>query len=119
MTQQLVVIRTQPEAERVVAPALTRATVVVAGEQPTQVIATAGAQGPSGPPGPAGRAEQFVHTQEIPSALWHILHNRGVKPLVSVRDVNGSEVIASVRHVDGTQLYIEFSTPFVGTAVLV
>lgn len=119
MTRDVVVIRTQPAAERVVAPALSRATVVVAAEQPTQVIAAAGAQGPAGPAGPPGRAEQYVHTQEIPSALWHILHNRGVKPLVSVRDVNGNEVIAGVRHVDNTQLYIEFSMPFVGTAVLI
>lgn len=93
----------------------------------TVLDAAQGPPGPPGPPGPTGpqgpvgvsRAEQYVRVQDTPLALWHILHNRGAKPHVTVLDIDGSEVIASVRHVDENELYVEFSQPFRGTAVLI
>lgn len=84
-----------------------------------QVIETPAAQGPAGPPGPPGRAQQSIF--DFPSAVtpWHILHNLGAQPIVSVRDVNGFEVWAEIQHVDNTQLYVNFSAPFAGSAVLI
>lgn len=78
-----------------------------------------GLPGEPGAVGPPAVFTPFVHTQSLPSALWHVLHNRGYRPLVSVRDVAGNDVIAAVRHQDDTQLYIEFAVPFVGTALII
>lgn len=93
--------------------------VVVVESSDFQVVKESGEQGPPGIQGADGRAQQYEFTQAVPSSIWHILHNRGNKPLVSVRDTGGNEVVVDVEHTDNTQLYIRCSPPLAGTAVLI
>lgn len=78
-----------------------------------------GPQGPQGPPGAAGSAPQaYVHGQAIPSDIWHVVHNLGFYPNVTVVDSAGSETEGQVLYVDNNTLDIIFAVPFGGTAYL-
>jgi len=68
-----------------------------------------------GPPGSPG-AGDFTHTQASASSEWIVNHNKGLRPLVSIRTVGGVEVDAQIVHMTDNQLRIFFASPFAGTA---
>lgn len=93
-----------------------------------QPVVTLGQQGPPGPPGPPGEGGgpggepgtsfYYVHTQMTPSADWHIVHNLGGRPAVTIADSAGAVVIGDVRYLGDNELIVTFSNPFGGFAYL-
>lgn len=99
--------------------------------EPAQPVVTLGQQGPPGPPGPPGPAGEgggpggepatafyHVHTQMAPAAEWHIVHNLGGRPAVTVADSAGAVVIGDVRYLGDDELVVTFTHPFGGFAYL-
>lgn len=60
----------------------------------------------------------YTHNQPVASQSWHVIHNLGKYPAVSIRDTSGSEYEAEVVHIDQYSLIINFSAPFTGYADL-
>ena len=60
----------------------------------------------------------YVHSQNVASSLWSVVHNIGKIPSVSVVDSGGSMVIGDIHHVDTNSCTIAFSSAFTGTAYL-
>jgi hypothetical protein len=67
-----------------------------------------------GPPGPPG-AGDFTFVQTTPLTTWTVNHNKGLKPLVSVRNAGGYEVDATVVHLSDFQLQVLFDSPQAGS----
>lgn len=86
------------------------------------VLADAGVQGPQGPQGLQGPAgvdrNTYVHNQNVPSAVWNILHNLGSYPSVTVIDSAGTTVVGDVTYVSANSITITFSGSFSGQAFL-
>lgn len=89
---------------------------------PTGFTGPPGAQGPQGLPGQdaiPSTAYSFPYDQGSPSDEWHIVHNLGYHPAVSVVDSGGTEVEEDhVQHVSNNELIIFFTLPFGGKAFL-
>lgn len=91
-----------------------------------------GPQGFSGPPGPQGpTGEQgppglnapgavyaFVYDQGTPSTLWHVEHNLGFYPAVTIVDSGGTVVEGHTIYNSPNDLDITFTLPFGGKAFL-
>lgn len=60
----------------------------------------------------------YTHLQSLPSALWTINHNLGMRPAVTIVDVGGNEVEADVAHQSVNQLVVRFAIPVAGLARL-
>lgn len=82
-----------------------------------------GVQGPEGPPGPQGpqgpsgaAAGSYTHYQNIPSAIWTVVHNLGFYPAVTVVDSAGSMVEGDVQYNDLNTVTLSFSGAFGGIA---
>ena len=60
----------------------------------------------------------YRHNQSAVSALWTINHNLKFLPNVTVFNSANGTVEGNVVHTSPTSLYIEFSAPFSGYAVL-
>ena len=58
----------------------------------------------------------YRHTQNTAATEWHIEHNRGKYPSVSIVDSAGSVVIGEVEHIDINSLFVRFKYPFKGVA---
>lgn len=67
-------------------------------------------------PGLPGQSLRHTHTQGSPSPTWTINHNLGRRPLVSLLNLAGSEVIAEIEHTSDNQVVARFSTPSTGYA---
>jgi hypothetical protein len=66
--------------------------------------------------GPAGAAATTAYVDFIvPSVSWHVMHNLGHKPKVTVYDSSGSEVLATVSHVSNNDFFVYFTNPQVGS----
>lgn len=50
-----------------------------------------------------------------PLVSWHVMHNKGYEPLVSVFDIFGNVIFASVRHNSVNEFFVEFSAPTAGS----
>lgn len=76
----------------------------------------------SWPPSPIGRFSQFtqrnVFTQGSASDTWVIPHNLGGHPSVTVVNSTGTVVIGTVTYNSTSEIQIEFTAPFSGTAYL-
>ena len=59
-----------------------------------------------------------VHPQTTPAATWNLTHHMHKCPAVTITDLDGFEVEASIRHLSLSELSISFSAPFAGTAYL-
>lgn len=77
-----------------------------------------GPQGPQGPPGPAGEDANFVFTQSTPASQWDITHDLGKTPAVMVVDSAGTVVQGRILVLSSSEIRLEFSAPFSGTAYL-
>ena len=114
------VIITGPDATLVV---LTGAdpSVEVVPSQTTKVVAT-GSIGPRGEPGvpgaPGAVGGQYVHTQNLASTTWTIVHNLNMHPNVTVVDSANTEVVGMVHYDDENTVTLTFSAAFSGYAYL-
>jgi len=74
------------------------------------------------PTDPTGRFSQFTlrhtYTQGSASALWNITHNLGGYPSVTVVNSTGTVVVGTVTYISTSEIQIEFTAPFSGTAYL-
>lgn len=73
-----------------------------------------GEVGPTGPSGPPGA--YFLHTQTGPASSWHVVHNLGRIPQVTLLGVNGFEFEADVQHNSLNDLTIVHGEPTAGSA---
>lgn len=72
-----------------------------------------------GPKGDSGAGRRYDHDQAIPSDIWVIAHNFGVRPYaVQVVDTTGDDVMGDIQHVDSNTIQISFSAAFAGQAYL-
>lgn len=58
----------------------------------------------------------YTHNQTTTLSEWHIEHNRGKYPSVSVVDSAGSVVVGEIQYIDVNSLFIRFKYPFKGKA---
>jgi hypothetical protein len=56
------------------------------------------------------------HIQSSPSRVWEAFHNLNKYPTVSIRDFDGNEYEAEVKHLDQNNTLLTFSEPFTGLA---
>ena len=86
------------------------------------ILAETGVQGPQGPQGLQGAPgidrNTYVHNQNVPSAVWSIVHNLGSYPSVTVIDSAGTTVVGDVLYVSANAITITFSGSFSGQAFL-
>jgi hypothetical protein len=68
--------------------------------------------------GAAGQDVFFVFAQNVASAVWHVHHNLGKYPAVTVVDSSGHTVVGDVRYVSLNELRVWFSAPFAGNVYL-
>ena len=60
----------------------------------------------------------YVHVQLISSQSWHVQHNLGKYPSVTIIDSGGSVVFGDVEYVSLNEITVSFGFPFGGTAYL-
>jgi hypothetical protein len=84
-------------------------------QAPASVVIERGVVGPQGRPGTDGD-KFFEFVQYAVSAEWHIIHNLGKFPSVTVVDSGGNAVEGDVLYIDNNQLLVTFSAPFAGKA---
>jgi hypothetical protein len=105
---------------------ITDVVVVAAGnigpQGPVGPIGPQGLQGPiglQGPPGPQGpSASTLIYTQNVPLAVWIIIHNLGLWPSIMVIDSGGSVVEPDIHYDSNIQMTITFGSPTTGKAYL-
>lgn len=74
--------------------------------------------GPPGPPGGGGGASAYYkHDQNIPSTVWTVNHNLGVRTNVAIYDSTNDEVDADVQYIDDNTTIITFAYAITGCAV--
>ena len=86
-------------------------TVCVVASRPAAVVVTAAERGMR------GDSDDLEFRQDIPAAIWTVLHNQGRRPVVQVV-VGGVEVSADVSWPDLNTVRIEFAGPQSGLALL-
>lgn len=81
-----------------------------------------GDPGPVGAPGPQGEVGPFAPTFDqhfaSPSLQWVIVHDLGVKPVVTIYDLDEQVVGATVETPDNSTVIVTFAVPMAGTARL-
>lgn len=65
-----------------------------------------------------GSDASFSFAQNQASAVWHIIHNLGKFPSVTVFDSSNHQVFGDVTQNSANDLIVTFSAPFSGTAHL-
>jgi hypothetical protein len=83
---------------------------------PTGPQGSPGIPGPTGPTGPAGADSHYIHTQMMLSKTWHVQHNLGKRPAVTVADAAGTVGLADITYLDENSLVITFAYTSTGTA---
>jgi hypothetical protein len=75
-----------------------------------------------GPAGPSGTADPdvlgYVHHQAVAATLWVIEHELSFAPSITVVDSSGRVVVTEVTYVSPTEIHVETTAPFSGTAYL-
>ena len=61
---------------------------------------------------------RHVHTQGTASTTWTITHTLGGKPSVTVADSADTHVFGEVQYLSNSQVQVNFSAAFSGTAYL-
>jgi hypothetical protein len=77
-----------------------------------------GDTGPAGPPGATTGDVHYDHVQGTAEEVWHITHNLGKFPSVTVLDSAKSEVEGQVDHIDTNSLTVTFTGAMSGNASL-
>lgn len=70
--------------------------------------------GTQGVPGPGVRYE---HNQTVPSAMWTVNHNLGLRPQVSVLSSGGVSLLTEIVHTSLNQFLIYFDSPNIGQVI--
>lgn len=65
-----------------------------------------------------GSDKYFRHDQGVPSSIWHIVHNMGKRPSITVTDTAGTKVEGQVEYISDSEIRITFSAAFSGYAEL-
>jgi len=65
-----------------------------------------------------GSDVNYVYQQSPASSTWHITHNLGKNPSVSIVDSAGTNVIGHVNYINNNELILEFKFAFAGKAFL-
>ena len=60
----------------------------------------------------------YIHRQQSAASVWHIEHNLGRFPSVTVVDSGNTQVIGNVSYIDENTLNVSFVAPFSGSAYL-
>lgn len=63
-----------------------------------------------------GVDKSFAYRQPVPSTLWHVAHDLGKVPSVTITDATGLQYLAEVRHLSPNVCEIHFAEPFAGVA---
>ena len=66
----------------------------------------------------AAAASRFTFTQNTPLATWHIVHNLGRFPSITVTDSTGRIVEGDIQFVNPNEVDVSFSAAFSGDAYL-
>jgi hypothetical protein len=77
-----------------------------------------GDKGDTGAPGATTGDVHYDHVQGTAEEVWHITHNLGKYPSVTVLDSAGSEVEGQVDHIDTNSLTVTFTGAMSGNASL-
>lgn len=70
------------------------------------------------PGGASGLDSNYLHTQNTPLDTWHVVHNLGKFPSVTVIDSGGATVEGAVVHNSVNDCTIQFTAAFAGSASL-
>lgn len=71
------------------------------------------------PPEPGnGSDANYLHVQNTPTTAWHVTHNLGKYPSVSIIDSGGTVVEGLVLHNSVNDCTITFALAFAGSAAL-
>ena len=86
----------------------------------TLELTAPGPQGPIGPQGLAGAAggSAFVYNQDVPMATWVINHNIGRPVAVILFDEDGNVVQSDIEHGTVNQATVTWSSPTLGSALV-
>ena len=61
----------------------------------------------------------FIWRQDIASGIWHIQHNLGAFPSVTIVDSAGTQIIGDVQYIDSNNITVSFDAgSFAGIAYL-
>lgn len=63
-----------------------------------------------------GYDKSYVYTQSVSSKEWHIFHDLGKYPSVTIIDSAGTVVIGQVQYASQNEIVLHFSAPFSGKA---
>ena len=85
--------------------------VVVNQDAPNQVVVKFSGIGSS-------NTRRYVHTQGTASTTWTITHTLGGKPSVTIVDSADTHVFGEVQYLSNSQVQVNFSAAFSGTAYL-
>lgn len=113
MTRELITIEQEPQTVTISVDDGTTTTVIAEIPATDSVTIDVGTIGERGPPGASAQSVQVIFSS--PSTSWHVLHNLGRKPRVSVLDAFNAEVIASVSHVSDNEFFVYFMNPQTGS----
>lgn len=61
---------------------------------------------------------EYLHLQTFTSSRWHIVHNLGKYPQVTILDSSKRQVFGEVQHLSDSELVVIFAAPFQGQAQL-
>ena len=67
----------------------------------------------------SGAAQQYIHTQAVPSATWTINHNLSGFPVVTIVDSANTVGLGEIEYPNPSQIIVRFSSSFSGKAYLV
>lgn len=84
-------------------------TVIVDGDDITLFLV-----GTQGVPGPGVR---YQHDQSVPSSIWTVNHNLGLRPQVSVLSSGGVSLLTEIVHTSLNQLLVYFDSPNIGQVI--
>lgn len=62
--------------------------------------------------------KSYTHNQTVAAEDWHITHNMGKKPSVTIVDSANTYVVGEVTYVDSNSLHVRFKYAFKGKAYL-
>jgi lipoate-protein ligase A len=83
------------------------------------VVRAAGARGPQGNTiGFNVNLVSYTYESQVPNNMWHIVHNLGFRPSVTVMDYGSNNVECDIEHINENEINLTFSQSASGYAYL-